>query len=382
MKRPHALTLLGAVGALTLAPSAMSTPIIAIQDDQLSNNPDPALVEQRLTRMGLTQAKWTRLDIDWSKVAIERPRNARNPADPAYDWRMYDQIMLGLHRRGISVMVTLLGTPAWATPSGRWNAAPPTGPGSDFAMAVARRYNGKFPAPGGGTLPAIRTLSPRNEPNIDMMTSPQCAWTGKRWVPVSAKNYAKLLRASYVKVKAVAPRTVVVAGETAAANNSGCKSSSTTIGTQSFLQQTVRALGKGKRPFDAWAQHMHSVGPPGRAAFFPSWSTLGRLTKQLNDLRGGRRMPLIISETSYATSYSPYHRYFVTEAQQAAWVNRGFQLAKANPNVVAVVYFNLQDHRNWPAGLFRSDGTGKPALSVFQRWARQKPTPKKWAPIP
>ncbi len=379
--RTHIVTALAAL--LAVAAPATGAPVIAVQDDQISNDPNPVVIEQRLTRLAQTNAKWTRLDIDWSKVARTRPRNGRNPADPAYDWNKYDRIILGLHRRGTNTMVTLLGTPAWATPSGRWNAAPPPGPGSDFAMAVARRYNGGYPNPNGtGNLPAIRSLSPRNEPNIDMMTTPQCRRVGNRWVPVSPQNYARLLRATYPKVKAVAPRMVVVAGETAAADNAGCRSASTTIGTHSFYRQLIRALGRGQVPFDAWAQHMHSVGPPARAAFFPSWTTLNTLTRELDALRPGRRMPLIISETSYATSYSPYHRYFVTEAQQAAWIQRSFQLAKRHPNVVAVVYFNLQDHRNWPAGLYRSDWTAKPALTTFRRWARQNPLPQKWAPIP
>lgn len=376
-------TVLVLLGTLAVTVPAAGAPVIAVQDDAISNDPDPAVIDQRLTRLAQTDAKWTRLDIDWSKVAVTRPRDPRNPADPAYDWTMYDRIVVGLHRRGTNAMVTLLGTPAWATPSGRWNAAPPPGPGSDFAAAVARRYNGTYPDPSGsGVLPAIRSLSPRNEPNIDMMTTPQCRRAGTRWVPVSPLNYARLLRATYPKVKAVAPKIVVVAGETAAADNGGCKNAGTTIGTHTFFRQLTRALGKGKPPFDAWAQHMHSVGPPGRAAFFPSWTTLSTLTRELDALRPGRRMPVIISETSYATSYSPYHRYFVTEAQQAAWMQRSFQLARKNPNVVAVVYFNLQDHRDWPAGLYRSDWTAKPALAAFRRWARQTPLPQKWAPIP
>ena len=153
--------LLTLAAVLAVTSPALGAPVIAVQDDQLSNDPDPTVIEQRLTRLSQTNARWTRLDIDWSKVATSKPKSPRNPADPAYDWRMYDRIILGLHRRGTNTMVTLLGTPAWATPSGRWNAAPPADSGSDFAMAVARRYNGTYPNPNGaGVLPAIRSLSP------------------------------------------------------------------------------------------------------------------------------------------------------------------------------------------------------------------------------
>jgi len=364
------------------APAAHGGPVVAIQDDQIANDPRPASISARLDRLTDTRVRWTRIDIDWSKVATRRPVNPRNPGDPAYDWTLYDHVVRGLHRRGVNTMVTLLGTPAWATKSGHWSAAPPPAAGADFAAAVARRYSGRYPDPLGGRLPAIRSLSPRNEPNINLMTSPQCRWTGKRWVPVSPINYARLMRLAYPRIKAANPRVVVVAGETAAADNAGCRSASTTIGTHEFLRRFRAALGRGRLPFDAWAQHMHSVGPPDRAAIFPSWRTLNTLTKELDRIHPRGRMPLIISETSYTTSYSTYHRYFVTEAQQARWIDMTYRLARRHRNVVAVVYFNLQDHRDWPAGLYREDWTSKPALTVFQRWARQIQLPQKWAPIP
>lgn len=371
-----------AVAVAIAAPAAHAGPVVAIQDDQIANDARPTAIEVRLDRLADTRARWTRVDIDWSRVATARPAAPRDPADPAYDWRTYDAIVSGLHRRGVNVMVTLLGTPAWASASGAWNAAPPPAAGADFAAAVARRYTGRYPDPLGGTLPSIRSLSPRNEPNIDLMTSPQCRRVGGRWVAVSPVNYARLMRLAYPRIKAANPRLVVVAGETAAADNGGCRSASTTIGTHEFLRRFTAALGRGRVPFDAWAQHMHSVGPPDRAAFFPSWTTLPTLTGELDRLSPTGRMPVIISETSYATSYSTYHRYFVSEAQQARWIDMTYRLAKRHRNVVAVVYFNLQDHRDWPAGLYREDWTSKPALTTFQRWARQIQLPQKWAPIP
>lgn len=359
---------------------AVGAPVVAIQDDQISNDPDPTMIGVRADRLASTGARWTRIDIDWSLVAPSRPANPDDPDDPAYDWARYDAMMIAMRDRGIGVMVTLLGTPPWASVGGKWNSAPRPSDGGAFAGAVARRYNGSWPAPGGGTLPAIRTISPRNEPNINLMTSPQCRrLKNKRWVPVSPAAYAGLLRVAYPKIKAANPRIRIVAGETAAGiQRGGCRNASTTIGTLEFVALLKKALGKRRPPWDVWAQHLHPVGPPDRAAFFPSWRTLPQLTRALNAMHPSRRMPMIVSETSYATTYTAYHRYFVTESQQAAYVTRTYALAARQRQVELVVWFNLQDHRDWSAGLFRDDWSAKPSFNRFRSLATTSVLPPKW----
>jgi hypothetical protein len=370
--------------ALLTAVPALGAPVVAIQDDQISNDPTAETVAYRVSQLASTGAKWTRVDIDWSYVAPARPANPDDPDDPAYDWSRYDTMLSALRDGGVSVMITVLGTPPWASASGKWNAAPRPADGGAFAGVAARRYSGSWPKKGGGVLPAVRSISPRNEPNIDLMTSPQCRRLANgRWVPASPKAYAALLRAAYPKIKLGNPKAIVVAGETAAGDNGGCRNASTTIGTFDFVKLLHAELGGGRRvPFDAWAQHMHPVGPPDRAAFFPSWRTLPQLTKLVNRMHRAGRMPIIISETSYATTYTAYHRYFVTEAQQAAYIDLTYKLAARQPQVEVVVYFNLQDHRAWSAGLFRDDWTAKPSLEVFRRRAISTPLPPKWASLP
>jgi hypothetical protein len=369
---------------LTAAAPAVGAPVVAIQDDGISNDPNPDTIAFRVAKLASTGAPWTRVDIDWTYVAPTRPANPDDPDDPAYDWSRYDTMLSALRERGIGVMITLLGTPPWASDSGKWNAAPRPADGAAFAGAVAKRYSGSWPKKGGGVLPAVRSISPRNEPNIDLMTSPQCRrLAGGRWVPVSPQAYAALLRAAYPKIKAGNPKVLVVAGETAAGDNGGCRNASTTIGTFDFVRRLHNALGGGRKmPFDAWAQHMHPVGPPDRAAFFPSWRTMPQLTRLLNTMHPKGRMPVIISETSYATTYTAYHRYFVSEAQQAAYIDMTYKLAARQPQIEVVVYFNLQDHRAWSAGLFRDDWTAKPSLAVFRRRAQSTALTSRWASLP
>lgn len=365
MSRRWIIALAVACSCGTLTASAPAA-VVGIQDDQISNSADPAVITTRTGMLAATGARWTRVDVDWSLVALTEPADPADPADPAYDWSRYDLIMLDLRRHGVGVMVTVTGTPRWATPGGRWNAAPAAGSGSAFLEALARRFNGSYVRADGVQLPAIRSISPRNEPNIELMTSPQCRRRNGRWVPVSPGVYAALLRASYPRIKRVAPKILVVGGETAG-GTAVCTNAGSTVGTFLFVKELHRALGGGRKvPFDMWAQHLHPVGPPDRAAFFPSWPTLPRITGALNAIHPKGRMPIIISETSFATSYSTYHRYFVSEAQQARWIRLTYELAKKHPQVQMVVYFNLQDHVAWPAGLYRANGSAKPGLNAFR----------------
>ena len=43
-----------------------------------------------------------------------KPRHPANPGDPAYDWTAVDATLGALHARGITVLATLVRTPAWA----------------------------------------------------------------------------------------------------------------------------------------------------------------------------------------------------------------------------------------------------------------------------
>lgn len=370
-----ALTLLGAV-------PASGAPVVAIEDDLIFHLTDPVQIAKRADLIASTGVKYARLGLDWNHVAPTRPTNPDDPADPAYDWARYDRMITDLRSRGIAAMVTLNGTPPWASTSGKWSESPRIADGAAFAGAVARRYNGSYPAPGGGTLPAIKTISVRNEPNIFLFTSPQCRRVGGRWVPASPQFYAAYLKATTPKIRAANPNVIIVAGETGstAAESGGCKNANTTIGTFEFTRLLHKALGGGRDvPFDMWAQHIYPVGPPDRAAFFPSWRNLPDLQKLINKMHPRGRMPLIVAETGYTTSYSPYHRYFVSEAQQARWTDLTFELAARNPLIEAVVWFNMQDHAAWPAGLFRADLSKKPSFDRFRAIALGTPLTAKWA---
>jgi hypothetical protein len=360
------------LAALGAAPAA-AAPIPALQDDQIPNFTGPEL-ERRLDLLASTGTKVTRIDVLWSLVATRRPATPSDPGDPAYDWSRYDQVFRGLARRGISTIVGFYHTPKWASRSGEPRAAPRAPDASAFIGALARRYNGSYPDPQGGTLPFLKRIEVWNEPNIAQFYFPQCRRQGRRFVLDSPRTYAALLKMSYAAIKTASPRAIVVGGVAGpVGDTSGCDSAESSVGTLTFLEELVRQ----RVPLDAWSQHLYPLGAPLKAYFVPSWSTMPRLQRLVDKLRRGA--PIYVTETGYHTSYNRFHRYFVTERQQAQWVDETFQAAAKYPRVEVATWFNLQDNPFWTGGLLRVDLSRKPAWARFARAARAGAPPAGWA---
>ncbi len=379
MRRPLLTAVI--LSLICAVPATATKPIaVALQDDQITNDMSAAIVTQRADRFAATGAKLTRVGVDWSTISPTRPNTVGDHTDPAYRWDGLDRVMRAFAERGIGVMAVVYGTPPWASASGKWNAAPPPGVFGRFNGALAQRYSGSTIATDGNPLPQLISISPGNEPNLPFWITPQCTRVNGRWVPTSPSVYAGMLRASYPRIKAANPKIIVIGGENLAGGKQGCTSANSTLGTLTFLRELHKALG-GKRtvPFDMFAQHLHPIGPPHRSPFFPSWSTLNQVVAEANKMHPRGRMPILVTETSYTTAYSVYHRYFVTESQQEKWLDLTYQLAEREPQVELVVWFNMQDHWDWPAGLYRDDWTAKPSLARFQQIAATRPLPTKWA---
>lgn len=128
--------------ALVLAPApAEASPSIryGIQDDGWLVN-GPGTLGERLDRLDRLGVQLVRYTLRWDAIAARRPANARNDADPAYQWGAADDVLKGLRARGIRPVVTLFGTPKWANRGRRFNwtpASPSTF--AAFAYAAARR---------------------------------------------------------------------------------------------------------------------------------------------------------------------------------------------------------------------------------------------------
>jgi hypothetical protein len=369
-----------ALAVLAPASALRAAPVVALQDDVLPTLTDPTQLAQRLDLLADTGVKVTRVDVVWSEVARTRPSDPRDPADPAYDWRRYDTLLEGLAARGISAVLDYYQTPAWASRARRPapNDAPRVADAAAFAGAIARRYDGTFPDPAGGRLPEVRRIEVWNEPNIDTFYEAQCHRSGTRWSYDSPRAYAALLAVAYREIKRANPRAIVVggvAGPTSATSCPGRDSRQRPDAT--FVELVVRE----RPPMDAWSQHLYPIGSPSRAYFFPSWSSIPRIGRTLDKLRPG--IPIYVTETGYHTSYNRFHRYFVSEAQQAAWVDETFAQAARYPRVEMATWFNLQDNPFWTGGLLRADGTRKPSYDRLVEAVRVAgPPPPSWLPTP
>ena len=101
------------LAALAWGGGAVAAPVASVQDDAIVNVRGAALTA-RLDALAATGVRVTRVDVLWSEVAPRRPADARNPADPAYDWSRYDEILRGLQARGITAILDFYRTPPWA----------------------------------------------------------------------------------------------------------------------------------------------------------------------------------------------------------------------------------------------------------------------------
>jgi hypothetical protein len=369
--------LVALVAGLLAAGPAAAAPIASLQDDDLVNVRGADLAG-RLDALAATGVTVTRLDVLWSEVAPRRPADARDPADPAYDWSRYDEILRGLRARGIAAILDFYRTPRWASRSGLPAAAPRAADGARFAGAIARRYSGAFPDPLGGALPRVGRIEVWNEPNLPGFWMPQCRrGKGGRAKLLSPGAYAALLAASFREIKAASPSTQVVGGVAGPAGRSptACpRDGRAAVGSLDW----ARLIADEGAPIDAWSLHIYPIGGPLQAFFVPSWSTLPRVARQVDRLRRGA--PIHVTETGYHTSYNRFHQYFVSEAQQAAWVDETMTAAAAQPRVEVVTWFNFQDNPRWTGGLLRLDGSRKPSYARFVAAAGRHRAPAGWAP--
>ena len=320
-----------------------------------------------------------RLNLYWGGkygVASRRPAHATNPADPAYDWSLYDRTVEYAAQYGIHVLFSIYGTPTWAN-GGRAATVAPTR-GSDlrnFALAAATRYGGSYLDAGGKTIPPVREWLAWNEPNNPVFLTPQYKRSGSKWVIVSAAAYAKICTAIFNGVHAsMNANERVACGGTAPRGNNNPNSIRPSVSPIAFLRAVKKA---GLKNFDAWAHHPYYAGPSdqpttrpvtakGAPATAVTLGNLGDLIKVVTQLYGNKR--IWITEYGYQTN-PPDKIFGVSYAKQAAYLTQAFGIAKKNPRIDMMLWFLLRDDPNpngWQSGLITARGAKKPAFKAFQ----------------
>jgi hypothetical protein len=333
------------VAALALAPCALgSTSLrVGIQDDSWLQDGAGALGDRLDTFAGLG-VEIVRYNLRWDDIATSRPMHPSNPRDPAYDWGAADSILDGLHARGLSLIVGLVGTPPWAN-GGRGPAFAPSSNAAfaAFAHAAAKRYG------------FVRDWLVWNEPNQ------------RRWLrPTSPAVYVeRLLNPAYAAIKRANPRAKVGGGVTAPRASTGGVSP----------VAWIAGMKAAHARLDAYAHHPYPVSPREtpttggcEACDTLTMATLDRLSKLVTRAFGPKRIWL----TEYGYQTNPPDPFGVRPAVQARYLRDAIARAYTAPRVDVLVQFLYQDEPEldrWQSGLVRANGRPKPALTVFRRAA-------------
>jgi Cellulase (glycosyl hydrolase family 5) len=359
--------------ALSLLVAALLVPAATAADRMwvgFHDDPELRFDGTRTTAMDMARTNEStilRSLVEWHKIAPTRPANASDPFDPAYKFDDLDEYVRNAQLRGLEVLLTLWGTPQWANGGQKPQALPRNmADFQNFARAVATRYSGRFAA-----YPFVRFYSVWNESNLATFLVPQFDARGRI---VSPRNYARLAAAGYAGVKAGNARGLVAVGETSSNGRDKKRPGLTdTVAPATFMKGVAAANPRLK--FDAWAHHPYPFPvnqKPTQLVRYPN-VTLKSMPRFEKDLDTAfRRKNIKIWITEYGNETRPGEPKGVSEAQQAAYIPQALAMARADARVGMFVWFVMKDNLGslWQSGIYRLNGSAKPAQPGFARAAR------------
>ena len=316
-----------------------------------------------LDRARKAGAALVRTTVIWAEAAPRRPKDPATPFDPAYELDDLDELARNAQARGMELLITIWGTPAWANGGGEPNVAPRDAADlASFAQALADRYSGRHPG-----YPAVRLFSAWNEPNLELFLAPQFDAQGG---PVAPAAYARLARAVVEGVRRADSAALVAIGETSArGRDTPAKGRAQESHSPGQFARLV-ALADPDLPFDAWAHHPYPTRPshpPSQPVRWPGvgLTSIERFGQELDRWFGRDRVPLWLTEYGHETR--PAEPLGVSVAEQARFAHEAISMAAGNPRVRMLVWFVLRDsdENPWQSGLLDFDGRLKPAWYRF-----------------
>jgi hypothetical protein len=369
--------------------------LIGINDEQDTLYGDPPTAFQSLHTL---RTQVLRVNLYWGgnkwAVANSKPTDPTDPGDPAYDWAIYDRLVMYAQTYGIQVLFSIVGTPGWANHGQRPNRAP-TDPTdlANFSYAAAERYSGYWTPPswqaqpdlgvGNGPLPIVKLWTAWNEPNNPVFLAPQYKRVGGKWVVQSAIDYAKICNAVYQGVHAVMvnpqkPLTGerVACGVTDPRGNDAPAKKRASVDPLTFLTAAKQA---GMGPFDAYAHNPYASSGKEGPTFNPKQSKIRRI--QMGNL--GVLLALIkkyygpkhlwITEYGYQTNPPDKTIWGTSWRNQALYMKQAVTLARSLPRVDMFLWYLVRDEPNiggWQSGLETVTGQHKPAWNAFRALPR------------
>jgi hypothetical protein len=350
-----------AVLAVVLVPSggAATRMLMGLQDDPSFRwAPDaPAMLDSA----SATGISVVRTVANWRDIAPTRPAVPADSFDPAYQLGNLDDMVRRAQQRGLEVLITIWGTPAWANGGKGPNYAPTNvNDLRAFAQALADRYSGRLPG-----YPYVARWSVWNEPNLELFLKPGYDAKGRIVAP---RIYAGLYRAAYAGIKTANPAAQVAIGETSARGRDHKSRGSGSISPGKFAELLAQADRKLR--FDAWAQHPYPTTPSMRPLQLVNWPNvtlvnLARLEKSLDLWFKRRNIPIWITEYGHETR--PAEPRGVSNTAQAAYTKVAVAFVRKDPRVQMFVWFVFRDSSQspWQSGFYAADGQAKAALPVW-----------------
>ena len=284
-----------------------------------------------LDRVAALGVRWVRFDATWSEIEVARG---------TFDWSRLDRGVTAARARGLSVLLILVSTAAWARPPGtEWHHGPTTAEQragfAAFSASAAARYRGRV---GGWEI--------WNEPNLPIAWSPT----------PDVDAYSALLGEAYRAIHAADPDAFVLSG--------GTGGGSTGVATLDWY----RALyDRGLREIsDAVAVHPYPDAPEADSGEMAA----ARRVRALMDQRGDAGTPLWGTETGAPTGGTPS----IGEDGQAALLGQLYTLwTEELGDTGPLFYYTLRDaggtDREGHFGLLRADGARKPAYEALRSWS-------------
>jgi hypothetical protein len=294
-------------------------------------------MDSEISGMASSGAKWVRTSLHWSDV---EPTSATHD-----DWSRADRIVSDAQHDGVNVIFDIGNAPDWAggAQAGEFSNNPQLY--ADFAAKVATRYRD-----------TVRVFELGNEPNhAHYVGTPDAA------------TYATVLRLSYPAIKAADPNAFVLVG-----GIGGVKDTGGDIDPLTFVRGLYQHGAKGY--FDGLAYHPYtypelptqeiSTGDRG-------WSRM-LAVRALMVQNGDSGKSIWITEFGAPTN-GPGG---VSQQQQAAIMQNGFQLWNTYSWGGAICWFSYEDKGNDPSthkdwfGMIDSSGAHKSSYATFAALGR------------
>lgn len=359
------LTKLRSHDVMYVAQIEESPSTIGVADSDLYLQGTLVEINARLDLMQSLGVTNVRIAVPWAGVQPWHPDTPLGFGAP--QWGQLDMVVNAAAARGMGILGVLNSTPIWATSS-----TPISGHPADvdqfaaFAKSVALRYGDK-----------ISAYEVWNEPN-----------SVQSWSPLDPVAYTEMLKVTYIALKQASVLTgseiTVVGGVVGSVQTY----ENLTMNPVDFVQQMYDAGAHGY--FDALSFHPYQYGTTFSEGETVPWRE-GTPLYQVNQIRalmdsyqgaGEDQIKIWLTEYGLPTNQ-------VSEATQAAFIRDLIEFWQTAPAAGPIFIYTTKDRVDLLGtddeahfGIFRLDGTMKPAAEVLKELIEYYSDPTNSGAIP